>query len=258
MKIQSLPRREWVVLLLLAVGILFAQHGRPLYAAQEDGAPLLTPADLFCSFLVMDMERLDLRITGAEAGIERILLKENDRVYMNKGLESGLAEGQTFTILAPGPAFKPFGRLAFKRGWVRVVQVKDSRSTGEIVQACGEVRVGDFLVPLEETESPVGKDLGYDVDPDNLKGMDGSFLFLQNDFAIIASGQWALTDLGAERGMRVGDQVLIFREKKDTPPTAIGNAVVIDVQNRTSTVKILSCRDAVIIGDRLRTRGPAD
>jgi hypothetical protein len=47
----------------------------------------------------------------------------------------------------------------------------------------------------------------------------------------------------------------IFKKvKKGVPREAIGNLVVIDVQQKTSTIKVLSCRDSVEIGFQVQTR----
>ena len=44
------------------------------------------------------------------------------------------------------------------------------------------------------------------------------------------------------------------RVKRGFPREAVGNVVVIDVQKSTSTVKVLSCRDAVEVGFQVQTK----
>ena len=64
-----------------------------------------------------------------------------------------------------------------------------------------------------------------------------------------------MIDLGAEDGIQLGQQMILYREvEKDAPLQILGNVVIVDIQNKTSTIKILSCRDAVRIGDLIMVR----
>lgn len=221
----------------------------------QDVYPVISESDLYCSFFVLGDERLELKIVGAERSYEKELLTDSDIVYINKGRRDGLEKGQIFLILEVGAKIKNFGNIAFKRGRARILVLEDWRSSAKIEKSCGQVTIGDFLVTFEEKEGLLGKDLGYNVPPEEGEGLKGNFIYLQRDYGQIGSGHWALIDLGAEDGLQIGQQLIIYRRvKEEVPLQIIGNLIVIDTQRETSTVKILSCNDVLRIGDRVQTR----
>lgn len=217
--------------------------------------PVISESDLYCSFFVLDEERLDLRIVRAEREYEKQLLTDGDVVYVNKGQRDGLEEGQVFLVLEVGPNIKNFGHLGFKRGRARILAIEKDMATAKIEKSCGQVMVGNFLVPFEEKEGLLGKDLGYQVPPFESEGVKGNLIYLQRDYNQIASGHWALINLGEEDGLQIGQQLIIYRKLKEGAPLhIIGNLIVIDTQRKTSTVKILSCSDALRAGDQVQAR----
>ncbi|MFQ5721339.1 MAG: hypothetical protein ACE5GI_02445 [Candidatus Aminicenantales bacterium] len=217
--------------------------------------PIISESDLYCSFFVLENESLDFKIVAAEKEYEKQLLTDGDVVYVNKGRNDGLKKDQLFLVFEIGPKIKDFGHLAFKRGRARIKDVNAAMATARIEKSCGQVMVGNFLVPFEEKEGLLGKDLGYQVPPFESPGVQGNIIYLQRDYRQIGSGQWALIDIGQEDGLQVGQQLIIYRIiKEGAPLQIIGNLLVIDTQKQTSTVKILSCKDVVMIGDHAQPR----
>jgi len=217
--------------------------------------PVISESDLYCSFLVMDDENLDLKIIGGERDYEKVLFNEADTVYINKGKSDGLQEGMLFLILEVGPKTKDFGHIAFKRGKASVLALEENKASAKIEKACGEVTAGHFLIPFEEKEGLLGKNLGFDVPPVEAEGAKGSIIYLQREYNQIATGGWALVDLGEEDGLYFGQQLIIYRKVQEgVPIQIIGNLIVIDVQKNTSTIKVLSCKDVVMLGDLVQTR----
>jgi hypothetical protein len=72
---------------------------------------------------------------------------------------------------------------------------------------------------------------------------------------MIGSGDWALVDLGEEDGIQFGQQLVVYKrsKKKSAFVKMIGNLIVINVQSKTSTVKVLSCNSPLKIGDLVQT-----
>ena len=216
---------------------------------------LLTETDLYCSFYILDDDVPETKIMGAERAYERVQFNNGDIVYINKGRNDGLEEGQMFTVLEVGQSIPGYGPLAYQRGRVRVVALEENASSARVEKACGPVIVGSYLVPFEEKEGRMGKDLGYNVPPYENDGLKGEILYLKEDFVQAGSGAWALLSLGEVDGIQLGQQLVVYRKLyKDTPLYVFGNMVVIDTQKRTCTVKILSCKDALMIGDTVQTR----
>ncbi len=220
----------------------------------EEIYPLISESDLYCSFLILEDKKLELRIIGAEREYEKTLFTDSDSVYLNKGRKDGLEIGQVFLVLEVGSNIGDFGPIAFKRGRARIVALEENGARAEIEKSCSQVQIGNFLIPFEEKEGILGKDLGYEFSPLE-EGKKGKIIYLQTEYNQIGSGHWALIDLGKADGIQVGQQLVIYRKALgEVPVEIVGNLVVIDTQKKTSTVKILSCKDALRIGELIQTR----
>lgn len=223
----------------------------------KDVFPLISEVDLYCSFFVKDKIDLNMQIVGSEKEDERILIRESDVFYLNKGSVDGIETGQIYMILEIGEKVrnpvtgKNFGRLVLRRGRAQIVSVEEDRAFARLEKACGEVMVGHFLVPFEEKSDFLGKDLGYDIPINEEEGPQGMLIYLQNDYRQISKGHLAIIDLGEEDGIHFGQQLVIYRKTKGKKGTIenIGNLIVIDTQMKTSTVKILSSKSPLILGD---------
>ena len=216
---------------------------------------LLNETDLYCSFFIMDDEEPDTKIFGAERAYERVQFNNGDIVYINKGRNDGVEEGQMYTVLEVGEPLAGYGPLVHQRGRVRIVSLEENVASARVEKACGPVMIGNLLIPFEEKEGRLGKDLGYNVPPYETNGLRGEILFLNEDFSQGGSGDWALLNLGEVDGIQLGQQLVVYRKLYEgTPLFVFGNMVVIDIQKRTCTVKILSCKDALLLGDLVQTR----
>ncbi len=216
---------------------------------------LLTETDLYCSFYVMDDDEPDAKIIGAERAYERVQFNNGDIVYINKGRAEEVEEGQVFEVLELGETLPGYGPILHQRGRLRVVALEENTASARVEKACGPIMVGNYVVPFEEKEGRMGKDLGYDVPPYENDGLRGNILYLESDFAQAGSGDLALINLGEVDGIQLGQQLVVYRKLYEgTPLFVFGNMVVIDTQKKTSTVKILSCKDALLIGDLVQTR----
>ncbi len=221
---------------------------------QEDYA-LISESDLYCSVFILDGQLPAIRIIGAERQYEKILMSEADTFYIDKGKADGLEIGQLFLVVSAGPKLGNFGPLCSRTGRARIIRLEEHKGVVTVDKTCGELKLGNFLVPFEEKEGRLGRDEGYAQELDESQGVKGSVIFIETEFHIAGSGQWAIIDLGKEQGIALGQQLTIFkRAGKNLPREPIGNLVVIDVQARTSTVKFLSCRDSVEVGFQVQTR----
>jgi hypothetical protein len=247
--------------LILSLGLIFLGTG----LAQEDQIekakifeedyPLISESDLYCSIYVLDGALPGIKIIGAERQEEKILLNDADKFYIDKGKADGLEIGQVFLVVGVGPKIMGYGHLTSRTGRARIIGLEEKRGIVRIEKTCGQVLLGNDLIPFEEKEGMLGRDEGYAQELDENQGIMGSLIFLETELHIAGTGQWAIIDMGSDKGIHVGQQMTIFkRVKKGVPREAIGNLIVIDVQERTSTVKLLSCRDAVELGFEVQTR----
>ncbi len=222
----------------------------------KDIFPLISESDLYCSFFVLRKKKeLDLKIISAERTEERLFLRGGDTFYLNKGQQDGLENGQIFLILEIGQKIKNYGYLTFMRGRATISDARVSRATATLDKACAPVMVGYFLVPFEEKGGLLGKDLGYDILPRETEESKGKIIYSQGEQSLTGSGDWALVDLGEEDGIQFGQQLVVYKrsKKKGALVKMIGNLIVINVQRKTSTVKVLSCNNPLKIGDLVQT-----
>lgn len=228
----------------------------------KDVFPLISETDLYCSFFVMKKPQLDIQIIGAEKQEERVIFRENDIFFVNKGSADGLETGQIFTVVEVGEKVrnpfngKNYGRLIIRRGRAQVVSVEEKQAFVKLEKACEQVTLGQFLVPFEEKSELLGTDLGHDVEINEEEATQGTLIYFQDDYGQISKGHWAIIDLGEEDGIHFGQQLVIYRkmDKKKGSIKKLGSLIVIDVQQNSSTVKILSSIDALTVGDRVQPR----
>jgi len=211
---------------------------------------LINESDLNCSFYMHEEGKFlpDIQIVGAERMNEKSIFEDGDLIYLNKGAADGLEMGQLFLTVGLRAKVGKLGTVMERHGRARVVRLDDRMASARVEKGCGTIRVGDFLLPFEEESGEIGKDLGYgDMDPNASKR--GHIIYIENDFHISASGQWALIDMGRQHCVQIGDQLNVFHQARpDLPREAFASAIIIDVRGATSTVKILGARDAVDIG----------
>ncbi len=222
----------------------------------KDIFPLISESDLYCSFFVLkNKKELDLKIISAERTEERLFLRGGDTFYLNKGQQDGLENGQIFLILEIGQKIKKYGYLTFMRGRAKISDARASRAAAKLDKSCAPVMVGYYLIPFEEKGGLLGKDLGYDILPREREGSKGKIIYSQGEQTLIGSGDWALVDLGEEDGIQFGQQMVAYKisKKKGALVKMVGNLIVINVQRKTSTVKVLSCNNPLRIGDLVQT-----
>ncbi len=253
---------SFVLIPLVLAAVALTVPGRPF--AQEvqvekpkllqENYQLLTDADLYCSFYMHEEGKAlpDTWIVGAERMNEKVQLTDADLVYLNKGKNEGLEMGQLFEVIGMEEKVPPYGWVMQRCGRARVVRLDDAVAVAKIERACADIRVGDFLVPYEEKEGEIAKDKGFGwMDPNT--GKHGEVIYIDTGYHISASGQWALINMGRQQCIQIGDQLTVFHQARpDLPREAIGNMIVVDVRGATSTVKILSCRDSVEVGNEVQ------
>lgn len=227
----------------------------------REAYPVIADIDLYCSLFVYDGDLPELRITAAEKGYEKTIFSDGDVVFLNKGSQDGLEIGQVFEVVEIGDGIGGFGRLANRRGRAHVVFLEEQRAVARIEKSCGRLTIGNYLLPFEEKETLLGKDIGYEAYGEEVSGPSGSIVYLERDYNQIGSGGWAIIDIGEEAGVQVGQQMTIFKRiwnpeslavREDLPPIGVGNSVVIDVGKKTATIKILSCWDSILKGQTVR------
>jgi len=227
----------------------------------REAYPVIAEVDLYCALFVYQGDLPELRITAAEKGYEKMMFSDGDVVFLNKGSQDGLEIGQVFQVVEIGDDLGGFGRLINKRGRAHVVFLEENRAVARIEKSCGRLSVGNYLLPFEEKETLLGKDIGYEAYGAEGSGPSGSIIYLERDYNQLGSGGWAIIDIGEEAGVQIGQQMTIYKRirnpeslavREDLPAIGVGNSVIIDVGQKTATIKILSCWDSILKGQTVR------
>ena len=258
-----------LILVLLGTGELQSspldQEEKPQHKIEKpkiyrEDYPIISDSDLYCSFFILGEESLEAKIVSAEKKGEMKLLTDSDVFYIDRGRDGGFEVDQVFLILEVGPGVqnpitkKKLGILGFKRGRARILDVGDTWGKAQVEKSCGQIMVGSFLIPFEEKEVLLESAPKEDVSQEG-RSLWGNIVYLQGSYQMISRDHWALIDLGREDGLRVGDRMIISRTLSETlPPKLIGDLVIINTQSRTSTVKILSTKGTVQIGDQVQVK----
>ena len=239
---------------LILPGRSFAQDQIQRAKIFEDTFQMISDTDLYGSFFMLEIGKPlpSLRIIGAEMMNEKEQFSDSDLIYLGKGQADGIEIGQLFQIIGLENKVPPYGTVTRRLARARIVRLEEKTAVAKIERSFWPVKVGDYLLPFEEGEGEMGKDQGYgQLDPN--AGKIGQVIYIDQDYRIAGSGGWLLINLGRQQCVQIGDQLTVFhRAKPGLPREAVGSMIIIDVRGATSTVKILSCRDAISPGDEVQ------
>lgn len=226
----------------------------------RESYPIVTDADYFCSFFVVAAEP-PTRIEAPDSADGKILLSDGDLVWVRGAAGEVVRPGQVFAVVAmqvlPPGSKKPAGPgpIGFRRGRLRVVRTDGERFLAKIEKACGIIRVGDGLLPFEDKAPIMGKNLGFETLFQGGEVLTGRLINFGNELNQIGLGDWALIDIGADQGLKVGQQLTAYTKPEGVRPArAAANVVVVDVGKSTATVKVLSAADALRLGDLVQIK----
>lgn len=217
--------------------------------------PLISESDLYCSIFMWNGPLPSAKIIGAEKQEEKTFFSDAELVTIDKGSADGLEIGQLFLVVNFDRKIEGFGLLMRRVGRAQIMKLEEKRSVARIEKSCNQIAIGSFLVPFEEKEGLSGRDEGYVYSVNENPEIKASVIYIDTELRIAGTGNWIILDAGKSKGLQVGRQLTVMRKGvKGNIDDAIGNVIVIDVQNETATAKVLSCRDGIEIGYEVRTK----
>ena len=197
-----------------------------------------------------------LRVTGGQESFERRTFAPGDLVTINAGTNNGIGVGQEFftrRVQLKSRARPSSSDPANIRtsGWLRVYAVDKDMSLATITHACETVDVGDYLEPFSLPAVPVTAEM---LPPE--KGNYGRILYGDDHRRAVGKGEFFVIDRGTEHGVTPGTRFVVYHDKEVAGNFLfeVGEAVVVDVQARTSTLQALVSRDAFLAGDYVAQR----
>jgi hypothetical protein len=194
----------------------------------------------------------DFRIFGSEEDGHKDGLATGDVVYLNQGSQDGVSPGDTFYIQRRDDfTWGVDGSYVRRTGWLRVIAVQEETAMAEIIQACLDVNVGDYLTPFEPIPVPL---LPFEPPPTRLTPetgrMRGTIAASLDDLATLGQGYLVSIDLGQEDGVVPGNIFTIFRYLYDgAPRKVLGTLAVLTVQREYATARIMESKDYILTGD---------
>jgi hypothetical protein len=232
-------------------------------SAQRGPAPAPThiPPDvlaLACApKAVYEMPPRPLRITGGQDDVERRIYSPGDLITINAGTNNGIEVGQEYfvrRVLTEGDRRVSYASPGNIRttGWIRIYAVDKEMSLATISYSCETIDVGDYLEPLALPAVPVPQ---ADA-PRPQRSNYARIMFGTDRRRSFAVGDFFVIDHGTDHGVAPGARFVVYHDKL-IPGNFLyeaGEAVAVDVQPETSTLKVTLSRTALMSGDYVAIR----
>ncbi|MBV9888019.1 MAG: hypothetical protein JO119_15855 [Acidobacteria bacterium] len=249
---------------------------------------------VYCSGFVSDPKVPDdIRVISGEQSSYKIIFSRGDYVYMNRGAQQGVKPGDVYSIVRPDrdtanewfygqdKATKRIGVLYRDIGQVRIVNVQPEASVAEILFSCNYMQRGDVARPFVERPIPPYKDASkFDIFAPVSGKPVGRVLSAYDWHQALGAGITAYVNVGASKGVKVGDYLRIFRYQtskddvsatagehdmqyrvfgfgsapkkyagKDLPREILGEGIVLNVTKDAATVLVTYGREEAYAGD---------
>jgi len=205
--------------------------GGAICSAQEAAPQVAGPASqpdataVYCSGFYSDKVSEEWQLVSGEQSNYKIVFSLRDYVYINRGSNQGVKEGDRYSVVRPEAdankvqwfkwqekLTKAMGTGYVDAGQIRVVKVQPNVSTAEVTFSCGVMQRGDIVRPFEER--PVGpyKEAGKFDHFAPVSGRPVAMVVAGKDYRV-AAGKFdsVYINLGTSQGVKVGDYFRIFR-----------------------------------------------
>jgi hypothetical protein len=278
------------VSILASAGVCVAQApaGTPNPNGQADYAKV------YCSGFVSDPKVPDdIRVISGEQSNYKIVFSRGDYVYVNRGQQQGVKVGDVFSIVRPAhdatnewfygqnKLTKKMGTIYRDLGQIRIVNVQNETSTAEVLFSCNYMQRGDVARPFVERPAPPYKDAAkFDIFAPSSGKPVGTIVTAMDWHQALGAGITAYVNIGASKGVKVGDYLRIFRFQtskddisttagehdlqykvfgfgsapkkytaKDLPREVLGEGIVLNVTKDAATVLVTYGREEAYTGD---------
>jgi hypothetical protein len=197
-------------------------------AAQTTPATADTSA-MYCSGVVTsDAVPQDRYLISGEESYDKTTFLLHDLVYVNRGSEQGVKEGDEYLVIRPeseqlkqewfkhqNSLMRAMGTTYSDRGRIRVVHVGPKVSTAEIVFACSYLQRGDLVLPFAERPAPTLRpaSLDYFAPP---SGKTAMIVSTKGFGEAVAHDEIVYVNMGSEQGVQVGSYLRVFRYQGDS------------------------------------------
>lgn len=213
----------------------------------------------------VDDESLKVKSMEAENGtpIEKLTAGTREYLYLDRGASSGVKAGDLYSVhrrsrVVRHPVTgKRVGYRIDTTAIARILLVGEGSARAVVESSGRDVRVGDYLRPLTEVESPLVKRKivvdGGDLSTDGARS-SGYVVDIDDDSISSATGVTVGFDVGTGAGLAVGKIMTVFRQGDKRDPVTkrpLGAAVVVAVRENFSVARLVYSREEIMVGDRV-------
>jgi hypothetical protein len=234
---------------------------------EGEGAPLVavgTEDDVYCFAYLDDAgEDLPLRISGAEESATRFTYSTGDIVYVSGGEADGVAAGQEYFVVKPGPELRHpatgarLGRVMLYQGHLRILCTTDHGATAELLSACDAMVIGDRLKPFDPIPIPMAvlTPPTTRCDPPNDKAK-GYITYSKEGLEAFGEDHMVLVDLGEADQASPGTLCSVYRDNPapGIPRLLLGELAVLVAGDHWATGKIMHSMGPMAVGDRIEIK----
>ena len=161
----------------------------------------------------------------------RAAVQQFTRVALAPPVGASYAAGDTLLVVDRRDAPVGFGQVLTPTGLVQVIRQDENQAVGDVIAVYGPIREGQSLLPAPKFSDP--GPVEYQPVGD---GVEGRVLVEREARELRLPQQVLFLDVGSRDGVAVGD-LFEARGSADEP---MGTFQVVQVRERTSTVKVLS------------------
>jgi LysM domain-containing protein len=260
-----------------------AAEGEVATAEVQQTAPTPKAAasfsDVYCAgFFSADEIKPDKIIVGGEESETKSFFHDRDVIYISQG--GDVRPGEEYLVLRRMKDFGKYGPMFGKAksryghyyqdiGRVKILLAHENSATAEVVSACEEMKVSDFLVSNEQRTIPLAR-IGSAFDkfaPPNNK--TAGKIFMTKEYRkLIGAGHIVFIDVGQKQEVHVGDYFRItrhldssnislfnrgayrqYRNSFDSVRKIVGEVVILRTEANTSTALVTLSTEDVALGD---------
>lgn len=171
----------------------------------------------------------------------------NDVVYIEGGTSTGLAAGESYTLLrnlgkVRHPDTGALIGIGYRRaGELKILLSHENTSSGVITESCLNIGAGDVLVPVDL--EPIPLTIDYEPYPrygEPLEGDHYKVVLVSDKEANIVEDSLAVVTGGASAGFVPGDFLVVYLPGKVADiPIYLGEAAVLFTTDNTATIRIV-------------------
>lgn len=191
----------------------------------------------------------------------RTIAGEDDIVYLSLGSEEGGRPGDRYRVFRRANEVRHpttnqlIGVKLIQLGTVQLTEVEKKSSKGIVTSSVSEIEAGAVLLPYRESRREIPLKM-----PD--RDLTGMIIETRTGNEMIAAGDVCYLDLGAAKGVTVGNMLYVVRDVKldpsmtgsmegPLPVDVIGAVLVVDVAENSSTALVIKSVDPIYVRDRV-------